>query len=289
MYLSLIEKLTGLILLCALMLWNNQAYAQGERDERAMIDDFRGIEYTSKDKFFYMNFRFRMQNRLGLFTQSARDFHLQQIEARVRRLRFRVDGYIINKKLTYTIQLSFSRGDVDFENTGVVNIVRDAVMFYHVNDWCYFAFGMNKLPGNRQRVNSSGQLQFADRSIMNAAMNIDRDFGLKAYFHPHIGEHFFNLKLALTTGEGRSVNFTDDGLAYTGRLEWLPLGVFERDGDFSEGDLEREQTPKLSIAGGYCYNHHTQKTGGQVGRALHQARTIRTFLADFLFKYKGWA
>ncbi len=275
---------------CLLLLFIfSKSYAQGEIDERAMIEDFRGMEFTSKEKTFHINFRFRMQNRVGLYTQSANDFHIKEVEARVRRLRLRMDGYIINSNLTYSIQLSFTRGDVDFENTGVVNIVRDAVMFYRFNHWCYLAFGLNKLPGNRQRVNSSGQLQFADRSIVNAAMNIDRDFGLKAYLQPNIGNHHFNIKLALTTGEGRSVNFTDDGLAYTGRLEWLPLGLFTREGDFSEGDLERESSPKLSIAGGYSFNHRTIKTGGQLGKLLFQPRDISTLIVDFLFKCKGWA
>jgi hypothetical protein len=36
-----------------------------ERDDRATILNFKGIQYKSSDSLFYVNFRFRMQNRLG--------------------------------------------------------------------------------------------------------------------------------------------------------------------------------------------------------------------------------
>src|SRR5690606_31810443 len=122
-----------------------------------------------------------MQNRLGASTIDGDNLGIREFDARVRRLRMRVDGYLYSPKFSYTIQLAFTRGDQDFDDTGVANIVRDAVVFYNFTPNFYIAFGLNKLPGNRQRVNSSGQLQFADRSIVNAAMNIDRDFGIKAY------------------------------------------------------------------------------------------------------------
>ena len=201
----------------------------------------------------------------------------------------RVDGYLYTQKLAYSIQLSFSRGDQDFENTGMANLVRDAVIFYKFSPKFYMAFGLNKLPGNRQRVNSSGQLQFAERSIVSAAMNIDRDFGLKAYYKNKLGGLNYNLKGAISTGEGRSANSTDNGLAYTGRLELLPLGEFTGDGDYSEGDLEREPNPKLSFAGGYSINKKAKRTGGQLGEGLYRPMDLETWMLDALFKYKGWA
>jgi hypothetical protein len=278
--------LMATLLLCSVSF---SALAQGELDERAMIYKFKGLQFATKDSSFYINFRFRMQNRLGLYSYSATDLRINEVEARVRRLRMRIDGFIITRKLAYSIQLSFSRGDTDFENTGFVNIVRDAVIFYHFTPKFYVAFGQNKLPGNRQRVNSSGQLQFAERSIVNATFNVDRDFGIKAYYKNHVGKMWFNLKGAVSTGEGRSVNFTTNGLAYTGRLEFLPLGEFINEGDYSEGDLEREPKPKLSLAGGYSYNHKAVRTSGQLGKELYDARTFGTLITDFLFKYKGWA
>src|SRR5690606_39636913 len=62
---------------------------------------------------------------LGFYTNSPKDFGIQEWDARIRRLRFRGDGYILGEKLGYSFQLSFSRGDQDADNTGVANIVRD--------------------------------------------------------------------------------------------------------------------------------------------------------------------
>jgi len=265
------------------------AFAQGEIDERAMIFKMKGLEVATKDSSFYANFRFRMQNRIGAYTNGGDDFGISEFDARVRRLRLRADGYVLSPKLGYSIQLAFTRSDQDFDNTGIANIVRDAVVFYHFTDNFYIAFGQNKLPGNRQRVNSSGQLQFAERSIVNGAFTVDRDFGLKAYYDNKIGSVPYRLKGAISTGEGRSVNDSDNGLAYTGRAEILPLGLFKNEGDYSEGDLEREETPKLAIGAGYSYNVRTNRTGGQLGKDLYAARDMGTAMLDLIFKYNGWA
>lgn len=92
-------------------------------------------------------------------------------DGQIRRLRLRFDGYVGDPKFLYAIQLSFSPGDVgeihDGEN---INIIRDAVVFYRPNKRWNISFGQTKLPGNRQRVNSSGALQLTDRSINNAQL-----------------------------------------------------------------------------------------------------------------------
>ncbi|MFN8690511.1 MAG: porin, partial [Cyclobacteriaceae bacterium] len=135
----------------------------------------KGLGITSPDSAFLMNIRFRLQNRIGITTISGSDFSVNEVEARVRRLRLRLDGYLYNPKLTYVIQLSFSRGDIDFEDSGFPNIIRDAMIIYNFNRHFALGLGQTKLPGNRQRVVSSGDLQLPDRSIVNAVFNIDRD------------------------------------------------------------------------------------------------------------------
>ena len=276
---------TGLLTLAALP---QQARAQGEADERPVR--FNGMEFRSADSLFYINFRFRMQNRAGFVTRSGSDLNVDSYDARVRRLRLRADGYVLHERIGYSLQLAFSRGDQDLENTGVPNIVRDAVIFYNVTPDFYLAFGLNKLPGNRQRVTSSGQLQFAERSIVNGALNIDRDFGLKAYYNHGLGSVArYAIKGAITTGEGRSANGSDTGLAYTGRVELLPFGAFQDGGDYSEGDQAREPTPKVSVAGGYSFNRRTIRTGGQLGPELYQPVDLGTLIVDGVAKYRGWA
>jgi hypothetical protein len=60
-------------------------------------------------------------------------------------------------QILYAIQLSFAPGDVgEFREGENINIIRDAVVFYRPNKHWNISFGQTKLPGNRQRVNSSG-------------------------------------------------------------------------------------------------------------------------------------
>ncbi len=282
---TLLSSLTALFL--SVIAFN--AFAQREHDERPTIENFEGIQYTGDDSTFYINFRFRMQSRLKYTSIGGDDLGAESLEARIRRLRLRMDGYIYNPKFSYSIQLGFSRSDQDYEDTDVPNLIRDAVVFYNFTDNFYVAFGLNKLPGNRQRVNSSGELQFTDRSLVNSTFNVDRDFGIKAYYSPKIGSVPFHFKGAISTGEGRVANMTDDGLAYTGRAEFLPLGEFTNGGDYYEGDLEYEETPKLSIGGGYSFNDRTMRVHGQTGKYLGAPLTLKTSFYDALFKYRGWA
>jgi phosphate-selective porin OprO and OprP len=78
--------------------------------------------------------------------------------------------------------------------------------------------GQTKLPGNRQRVNSSGDLQLVDRSIVNAFFNIDRDFGIQAYYKNHINQFQYVLRGAISSGEGRNSLISDEGLAYSSQM-----------------------------------------------------------------------
>jgi phosphate-selective porin OprO and OprP len=265
------------------------AVAQTEVDERAVINFDQGLGFFAPDSTFGLNLRFRIQNRIGMITVSGTNLTPEQFEANVRRLRLRFDGYLGSSKLTYYMQLSFSRGDQDWDNTGFPGLVRDAMVFYNFNKNFYMGMGQGKLPGNRQRVTSSGQQQFADRSLVNAIFNIDRDFGVMAYYNNHVGNFYYNLKGAISSGEGRNIQRTDNGLAYTMRVELMPLGDFLRDGDFSEGDLERETTPKLSVGASYSFNNKAKKSAGQRGQLMEEATDISTFFLDMIAKYQGWA
>jgi hypothetical protein len=255
-----------------------------------------GLGVTAPDSLYSINFRFRVQNRFAYQSVSDDDLSASLIEARVRRCRLRFDGFVVNTKLTYYVQLSFSRGDMDWSsressriNTSP-NVVRDAVFFYRPNSHWTFAFGQTKLPGNRQRVVSSGELQFADRSIVNATFNIDRDFGFfTTYENKLLGSSYFLIKGAFTSGEGRNSVVSNYGMAYTSRVEFLPFGKFTNKGDYFEGDLEREQKPKLSLAAGYHYNESAARASGTLGRDLFENRDLTSVIADGLFKYKGFA
>jgi phosphate-selective porin OprO/OprP len=245
----------------------------------------KGLGITSPDSLFSINIRFRIQNRFAFETEDQNDFTISEVEARVRRARLRFDGFVYSPRLTYLLQLSFSRGDMDYESLGFPNIIRDAYIQYAFTKHFSIGIGQTKLPGNRQRINSSGDLQFADRSIVNSIFNIDRDFGVQFSYKTN----YYQVRGAISSGEGRNISTSDNGLAYTGRVEVLPFGQFTNGGDYFEGDLAREKYKKVSIGVAYCFNDKAARTGGQLGSYLYAPTDISTLMLDFLYKHNGWA
>ena len=249
----------------------------------------KGLGITSPDSIFKLNIRFRMQNRITYLLEEGEE---PAYEAAIRRLRLRFDGYVGDPKIIYVIQLSFAPRDVGPLQEGEnLNIIRDAIVFYRPNKHWNIGFGQTKLPGNRQRINSSGALQLTDRSINNAVFNIDRDFGLQVYYLNEKNNQFsYNIKTAISTGEGR--NWTkepDNGLAYTARVEIFPLGAFKDNGTLFEGDIKREESPKFMFSGVYHFNNDARRTAGTIGNELFEQRDMQSLLFDAIAKYNGWA
>jgi hypothetical protein len=144
---------------------------------------------------------------------------------------------------------------------------------------------------------SSANLQLINRSLLNSNFNIDRDMGVQLRHHTNLGENFLmREKIAISQGEGRNVTEGNEGgLQYTGRLEFLPFGKFISKGDYSQGDLKREQTPKLMVGFTYDYNQDAVKERSNMGSymlldngTLYETN-ITTFFADAMFKYKGFS
>ena len=100
--------------------------------ERLLTQYKKGIGITTPDSIFSINFRFRMQNRLGYISKSEVDLTPEEFDFRVRRMRLRFDGFVFTPRLIYNIQLSFSRADMDWDVSGVPNVLRDAALSYYV-------------------------------------------------------------------------------------------------------------------------------------------------------------
>ena len=232
------------------------------------IEVGNGISFQPKNKSYKLTMRIRMQNMVDVDFNEK--FEAQELDARVKRLRLRFDGYIYTPKLTYLVQLGFSPYDTKTLPNGNSNIVRDAMIYYVPNATWNIGFGQTKIRANRARVNSSSALQFVDRSIVNSEFNLDRDFGVFGEYNQHLfGSFDLAAKASITTGEGRNWgNNKGSGLAYTGRIEFFPLGRFTGKGDAMEGDYEREQTPKILLAGAYSYNDRALRAQGSNGDLL---------------------
>lgn len=271
-----------------------RATAQNEPyiDGRLGVNN-RGIVFTNSDSTMQVIMRFRMQNLAQTETVSEDDLSTARENWAVRRLRLRFGGFLKDPRLTFNIQLSFTRGDMDFADTQFPNIVRDAVLYWNFDEHWQIGFGQTKLPGNRQRVISSSEMQYAERSLVNNTFNIDRDFGLQGWYRDEIEGVGFNLRAAVSNGDGRNTISTSGasagGFCYTGRAEVLPFGAFTGGGDYFEGDILREKTPKLSIGATYSVNSRTRRTMGQLGPELWSPVSTSILLSDMLLKYSGLA
>ena len=107
----------------------------------------------------------------------------------VRRARLKFNGFAFSPKLKYKIELGLSNRDISGASEFTSNAPRyilDAVVKWNFHENFELWFGQTKLPGNRERVISSGNLQQVDRSLLNSRFNIDRDLGIQL-------RHYFNL------------------------------------------------------------------------------------------------
>lgn len=217
----------------------------------------------------------------------------------IRRSRLKFDGHAVSPKLQYKIELGLSNRDmsgVSIYTGNTPRYIMDAVLKYNFYQNFVLWVGQTKLPGNRERVISSANMQQVDRSILNSRFNIDRDIGFQLRHHFTVSEHFVIREIfALSQGEGRNVVTGNiGGHQYTGRIELLPMGNFTSKGDYSGSDLKREQTPKLAIGVSYDHNNNAVRTRSNMGAymvtdtGLYETN-INTLFIDAMFKYKGFS
>lgn len=217
----------------------------------------------------------------------------------IRRARLKFDGYAFSPKLKYKIELGLSNRDMSGTSIYTGNTPRyimDAVIKWNFYENFVLWAGQTKLPGNRERVISSANLQQVDRSLVNSFFNIDRDVGIQLRHHLKIGENFIVREIfALSQGEGRNVVLGNlGGHQYTGRIELLPFGTFANKGDYFGSDLAREPKPKLAIGVTYDHNNKAVKTRSNLGLYMENDEglfetNINTVFVDAIFKYRGFS
>lgn len=251
----------------------------------------KGVSYTQSDKKLQVNFHFRMQSRVTI--EPSETINNSKILPQVRRLRMSVDGYLMRPELTYKIQLGLAPAEIKGSamDNSFNNSLLDAQVFYKLSKRFSIGFGQGKLPGDRQTNTSSSSLQLTDASINNEAFGLSRDIGLYFIWSATQANDFgYKISTAITSGEGRNnVKPQDLNFAYTGKVELYPLGDFVQNGAYFEGDLLKEETPKILLSSAYQFNHHALRNKGHAGAVLFDLRDLHTFLADFLLKYQGFS
>jgi hypothetical protein len=287
------KRLSFFLIKVSFLILTHTGFGQYNPDNGFMDAHFgKPTTFSSRDSSFSLGIGGRIQS----LAEVRHDFKTDKttIDFLIRRLRLNFAGNAISQKFTYRIQLCFSQRDVSSDNSLVTNnlFLRDAMLYYSPNKHWRFGFGQTKLPGNRQRQTSSGNLQFADRSNTNALFTLDRDKGFWAtYTKKTRKKAVFSSTLALTSGEGRITSDKSSGLCYSVRSEVLPLGEFKSNGDYIESDIFFEDRLKLSLAVVYSFNNKTSRVAGQLGEYLfnNQYADIHYYGTDWVIKKKGWS
>ena len=256
---------------------------------------------VGKDSTFTMKIATRMQllGTAAWIKDSDNDLVDPVSNMLVRRARLKFDGFAFSPKLKYKIELGLSNRDMAGQSEftrDAPRMILDAVVMWNFAGNFELWAGQTKLPGNIERVISSGNLQLVDRSLLNAAYNIDRDMGLQLRHHFNLSDKFLvREKFAFSQGEGRNVVLGNlGGHQYTGRLELLPFGTFKSKGDYSGSDLVREQSPKLMLSTTYDINSNAVRTRSNLGDFMYNdvglyETTINTLFVDAMFKYRGFS
>ena len=252
-----------------------------------------------KDSSFSMNVSARMQ-MLGTSNWDVNNgLSNPTSNLLVRRARLKFSGFAYSPKLKYKLELGLSNRDIgkasSFTNEAPKYIL-DAVVKWNFSGNFVLWFGQTKLPGNRERVISSGDLQQVDRSLLNSRFNIDRDMGFQLRHHFNLTDTFIVKEMfAVSQGEGRNITTGNlGGHQYTSRVELLPFGKFASKGDYRGSDLKFEPTPKLALGFTYDFNNDAVKNRSNQGSYMttdtgFYSTNISTVFVDAMYKHKGFS
>ncbi len=258
------------------------------------------LNLKGKDSTWSMKVGMQMQfQAFAQWEEENASFTNGQTNFLIRRARLKLDGFVYSPKLTYKIAIGLANRDISGASEYTSNAPRyilDAVMKWNFHENFELWFGQTKLPGNREHLISSGNLQLVDRSLLNGNYNIDRDLGFQLRHHFKLSEKFIIKEaFALSQGEGRNITSGNlGGFQYTSRLELLPFGNFTKNGDYIGGDIYREDTPKLAFGVTYDFNNNAVKTRSNQGSYMVTdtgffETNISTVFVDAMFKYQGFS
>ena len=286
-------------LLCLAVLLCNSFYIIGQETNAPSFGNGL-LNLVGRDSSWTMKVGARMQiQAVADWNTSGNSLVDPEQNFLIRRARFKFNGYAYSPKLTYKLELGLSNRDLSGASEFTGNAPRyifDAVVKWNFYKNFVLWFGQAKLPGNIERVISSGNLQQVDRSLLNSNFNIDRDIGFQLRHKFNISEKFMIREIfAVSQGEGRNITSGNlGGHQYTTRIELLPFGNFLGKGDYIGADLLREKKPKLMLAATYDINKNAVKTRSNQGSYMVNdtgffATDINTIFIDAMFKYNGFS
>ncbi|MDP2102999.1 MAG: porin [Methylotenera sp.] len=154
----------------------------------------------------------------------------------IRRARTKLNGHAYAPWIKYYLQYDWSQP-----------VLRDLNLTIDKYKWAQVRVGRGKVSYNNERVTSSGNQQFINRSIVNDIFTVDRQQGIEVKGNLFPGTWYdLTYYAGAFTGMGIGERNNDDSnMMYSGRLQWNALGGEMK---FSQSDVEFHEKPALNIS-----------------------------------------
>lgn len=240
-----------------------------------------GLNVESEDRRFALKLRGRAQIRAAAVFGDTDE----SVTFLLRRFRLVFLGHAFGDDLRYYFQLGMAPLDMESD---LLIPVRDAYLTYAGIRDLQIRAGQMKVPFSRERVVSSSALSFADRTIVNAELNLDRDMGVQVFSNDlfGLGGHV-GYALGVFGGNGRNRANADTGLLYVARLEAFPFGPMED--AYSQADFVRSSTPRLAIGAAAAFNQGSRRARSTHGATLSGSFDYVHLAVDMMFKVAGFS
>lgn len=199
-----------------------------------------GFEFRTENNRFSLAIQNRAQIRYSdpfdSDPRSIEDLERDDSSFRIRRARTRLRGHAYWPWLKYYLQYDWSQP-----------VLRDLTLTIDKYQWAKVWFGRGKVIYNDERVTSSANQQFVNRSIVNDIFTVDRQQGVQLFGNVFPGTwHDISYSAGIFSGLGVGEGSNDDKhMMYSGRLQWNALGG---EMPFSQSDIEFHEQPALNFA-----------------------------------------
>jgi len=247
----------------------------------------KGLEIKSKDGRYALSISLRTGfmysgRRVGA---AAYDHAFE-----IRRLRLVLSGNVFSKHIKFFTQLALAPRELNVVD-GVARsgpLLDNYVVFDRVRD-ANLRIGVYRVMYTRERNIADINPLLIDRSLANAEFNVDRDIGLDLRSEDIGGLGKLRYYAGVFMGDGRDQNrFSDPGLMYTARVDFLPFGMFD---DYEASDQTRLRKPRLSLGFAYAFNDRARNNRGVLGAPPTDGGTTNyhNVTTDMMFKWSGFS
>jgi hypothetical protein len=206
---------------------------------------------------------------------------------RIRRAKFKLEGWMIRPWLTYEVQLNWPA--VTGSNVGA--ILEDAAFdidFSKGKGLFRAHIGQFKPPYGGQELTSSGSQQFVDRALVSNVFFRGRDTGVALW--GATSNNKFEWRVGMFNGNGLTRTTNDnDKFQYNARLMWQPNGsqvlnqrAWVTGALYSESDFESTTAPIYAVAINWeNQNNFVATTGND--------QKWNAYSVDGIWKYLGFS